>query len=407
MTVYQFRAVTTDDCPQVGQIDAGSAQDVAKALLDRGLYPLEITASSRSLAAILRTPLGGQRMSMADAAQVLGDLGHLARAGVEVADALAIMAATASRKAVGTHLSRTLAAVRRGASLSEALAEAGSVFPPHILAVIRAGELTGTIAVGLQHAASDLQRAITLRKQVQTALIYPACIAIAAFGAITVLLVVVVPTLQTLIDDATRRLPWQTRLLIELSNTLRTHGIAIVLLGAMSMGAGLSCLRNEGIRASLEQLLLKAPIVGLLIAAAETARVARLLYVLTAARLPLVVAIELIGNSTRLILSRQAFTTAALKLREGISLSQSLSDAPALSPRLLGLISIGEATGRLPELLEEAARGAEQTVTTAIERFLALLTPAMTVFFGALAGFVLYAVMTAILSVNDIAAMGH
>jgi type II secretory pathway component PulF len=104
-----------------------------------------------------------------------------------------------------------------------------------------------------------------------------------------------------------------------------------------------------------------------------------------------------------LVVSRNGLAAAAAKLREGAKLCDALTDVSALSARSLGLIRIGEATGRLGTLLEEAARDAEERVAIAIERTLVLLTPAMTLVFGALAGFVLYAVMTSILSVNELA----
>ena len=95
-----------------------------------------------------------------------------------------------------------------------------------------------------------------------------------------------------------------------------------------------------------------------------------------------------------------------MKLREGARLHQVLSAVPTLSARVLALVQIGETTARLRPLLEEASRDAEYRVSIAIERALAMLTPAMTLVFGAVAGFVLYAVMTSILSVNDLAARG-
>jgi general secretion pathway protein F len=91
------------------------------------------------------------------------------------------------------------------------------------------------------------------------------------------------------------------------------------------------------------------------------------------------------------------------RLREGARLYEALGSVTVLGPRVLALIRIGEITGHLDVLLSEAARDAEQRVTMAVDRMLALMTPVMTLFFGSVAGFVLYAVMTAILSVNQLA----
>lgn len=407
MTIYQFRAVTADDRPEAGELEAASVAEAAQALLSRGLYPLEVRPFGRSLLAILRTPIGGNRISLTDTAQILADLGHLAAAGIEIADALTIMAAAAGRDRVRLVIANLLDSVRGGKSFSKALAEADRNFPSHVIAVIRASEAAGALAGGLQRLAADLRGGITLRKQVQTALVYPTCIAAAAIGAITVLLLVVVPTLKSLFGDVSHRLPWQTRLLITTSEIARSHTLLILLLlGAGAAGIFLAS-KNMIIRARFEAAIVRTPGIGTLVSAAETARVSRLFAVLAGAGLPLATAIELASEGAHLTISRDALANSAARVRQGASLSQALAGIPTLSPRLLSLIGIGEMSGRLTPLLEEAARGAEQTVATTIERLLALLTPALTVLFGAVAGFVLYAVMTAILSVNDLATMGH
>jgi general secretion pathway protein F len=174
--------------------------------------------------------------------------------------------------------------------------------------------------------------------------------------------------------------------------------MTVACVGAMALA-----LRNDRIRVGAEHLALRIPVLGSLMSAAETARLATMLSMLAASGLPLVNAMALVRDGGRLKLSRDALSSAALKLREGAKLHEALSDVPTLAARVLALIRIGETTGRLAVMLEEAARDSEQQVTTTVERLLALLTPAMTLLFGAIAGFVLYAVMTSILSVNSLA----
>lgn len=407
MTLYKFRAVTADNRPQSGELDAANASAATQTLLNRGLYPVAISPLRHSFTAMLHTPIGGQSISTAEAAQLLADLAHLVDSGVEVAEALAIMSSTAPRKTLHSLISKLSEAVRRGKPLSIALADAESAFPAHAVAVVHASEAAGSLAVGLQHIAKEMRDGNALRKQLQTALIYPSCIAVAAAVAITVLLLVVVPTLQSLFADALNRLPWQTRALVRMSQLVRSHGLLMLMIFASFVAAAVGAAKNSGCRIRGERLALRAPGIGAFVKAAETARIARLLSALTAARLPLPTIIELTVGGARLLVSRRALAGAALKLRQGASLSGSLSSVPSLSGRLLALVGIGETTGRLSAMLEEGARGAEQQVSAVIERMLAMLTPVMTVLFGIVAGFVLYAVMTAILSVNDLASMGR
>ena len=136
----------------------------------------------RSLLELLGNPINGMALSSSDSAQVLADLGHLVSAGVEVAPALAIVSSTNSRTRPHGILVQLLEKVRLGRGLSEAMADLGTVFPAHVTAVVRAGEVSGSLGPALVRAADGQRRASKLRSQVRTALIYPSCVG-AAFSA--------------------------------------------------------------------------------------------------------------------------------------------------------------------------------------------------------------------------------
>jgi general secretion pathway protein F len=403
VTAFRYHAVTADDRPESGTIEAADPKDAARRLIDRGLFPLDVTLGGRSLAAMLATPIGARALAAPHQAQMLMDLGHLIGAGVEVASALAIMSSSAAGTRGGETIDRLLDQVRIGRSLSEAMADSPARFPAHAVAIIRAGEVSGSLDAALVRVAEGMRRVAQLQAKVRTALIYPSCVAVAVVLALLVLLGVVVPTLEKIVAADAMRLPWQTRFLVGIGNLVRDHAAFLALGAAASAVAAVLALRSPRIRLVLERLALRQPVLGPLLVAAETARIGAMLSMLASARLPWVEAIALTHAGGRLVLTRAAFSSAALKLREGAKLHEALSEVPTLSPRVLALVRIGEMTGRLSPLLEEAAHDAEQQVTTAVDRLLALLTPAMTLLFGAVAGFVLYAVMTSILSVNNLA----
>jgi general secretion pathway protein F len=284
-------------------------------------------------------------------------------------------------------------------------ADAG--IPEHVVAVARAGEASGTLAQGLLRVGASVRRADALKKKVRTALIYPACVCAAVGAAILVLVGVVVPTLETMLTDGAHHLPWQTRLLVAAGRFLRNHAMALAVGSAALVVVSFFLVRTERVRVLIEAALLRTPILGTVLSAAETARIAGMLAMLSAAGLQAVNAIALARSSAQLVSTRKAFSLAITKVREGSRLYESLGEVRVLGPRALALIRIGETTGRLGLLLDETAREADEVVSTAIDRFLALLTPVMTLFFGAIAGFVLYAVMTSILSVNNLATLSR
>jgi general secretion pathway protein F len=402
MTAFRFRAANADDRAQSGLIEAASVAEAARLLIDRGLYPIELSKNGWSLTGLLNKRLGGA-LSTSDAALILVDLGHLLGAGVELAAALGTMVATPQRQRVRGVLEHLLRDVRMGRAFSEAMARPGMGFSPHVIAVVQAGEITATLADALRQAGNNLRETAALRTKVRTALIYPICVSVAVAFAILVLVGVVVPALESIFTDGLQRLPWQTRMLIVSGRFIREHVLALAMLFVAAATIGYLLCKNAAVRMRLERIALRLPLVGPLLATAETARIATALALLASSGLPLAKAVVIARDCTRLSITQDAFLAAASKLREGARLHEALGSVTVLGPRVLALIRIGEVTGRLNVLLAEAARDAEDRVAAAIERMLALLTPAMTLLFGSIAGFVLYAVMTAILSVNELA----
>lgn len=403
MTSYRFHAVTAENRPETGAIEATTIAEARRLLIERGLYPLHVAQEGRDLASILATPIGRRSLSHAETGQLLSDLGHLIGAGVEVAAALGVMSSAGASPKASKVIEALAVDVRRGRSLSEAMKNSDAGFPAHVIAVARAGEVSGSLAQGLVRVGASVRRTAALRSQVRTALIYPACVAVAASIAILVLLGIVVPALENIFAGAAARLPWQTRTLVATGHFVRDNVLGLGLFGVALVSGGVAAYKIERLRVRLEAWMLQVPVVGKLLIAAETSRTCILLAMLAAAGLPLAKGLAISGDAARLLLTQSALKAAAFRLREGEHLHEALDLVPTLDARSLALIRIGEATSRLSDLLDEAARDAELRVTTSVDRLLALLTPAMTLAFGAVAGFVLYTVMTSILTVNDLA----
>ena len=404
MNSFAYRAVDRENRPEAGTIAAINRDQAAKELLSRGLYPISISRSN-SLRSILNADIGSRSLPDAEVSRLLEDLGNLLLAGVEVAPALEVIERTATKRTRKAAASLS-ASVRKGCLLSEAMRESQRSFPRPVIAMIEASEISGTLGPGLTRAARGLRSAADLRAQVLTALIYPCCLAIAIIGAIAVLVLVVVPTLEGIFLDSVAHLPWQTRFLVFLSQSLRSHGMLWGASVLVTLALPFLILRATGPRALLERLTLRLPIAGDFLRSVETAQIAGILAALASCRVPVVDAVGFARNGARLSISRASLDLVSARIRAGHELHEALLAVEAIESRVLAITQIGERTGRLGPLLEEAARDAECRVSLMTNRALAILTPAMTLIFGGIAGFVLYAVMSAILSVNTLATRG-
>lgn len=403
MTSFHFKAATMDDRLETGMIAANDRLHATRLLIDRGLYVVSLEADKQSLLDLLRQPVRRQALGRREFAQLLSDLGHLLNAGVELASALALLKRTGMSGRSGEVLGKLHDAIRAGSLLSDAVRAMPKSMPARIAALIRAGEIADRLGEILIEIAENERRTAKMLSEVTTALIYPCCLVLAICGAIAVLIGVVVPTLETLFGDQIGRLPWQTQLLIAISRGVRSHILLIAGGGTVLLCSAVAALRSPPVRMRIERAALSLPLLGELMKASETAQTASLLAMYAGARIPLADAVALTQEGVHLSVSRLAFEEAAVRVRQGASLTEAILPIPTLTQRMTALVAIGDSTGRLGALLQEAARDAERQLATTVSRFLALLTPVMTIVFGLIAGFVLFAVMKAILSVNDFA----
>jgi type II secretory pathway component PulF len=371
--------------------------------MDRGIYPLELAARPRWLPALLSHQIGRKTLTGPELAQFLGDLGHLLSAGIELAPALSLVAATMSTPRIRALAEVLRDDVRTGSSLSDAMRASKTTLPSHVVALVRASEISGALGKGLVLAADSQTRNAALYSQLRTALIYPAFLAVALSIALSVLLGVVAPAIEEMLAGNMSRVAWPTRIVIAVGHVVHDHFLFLALLGLGLSITAAAILRRRSVKGRVEKGLLRVRGVGSVIIAAESARIANLLSLMSLAGVPLADALSLACSGARLITSEAALAEATLKLRRGVRLADALASVPTVSARTLALIQIGEMTGRLGPMLHEAAQDAERRVATTIDRFLALLTPVMTLVFGAIAGFVLFAIMTSILSINDLA----
>jgi type II secretory pathway component PulF len=400
MKRFFFRAIDHANQPVSGFIDAEDKAAAFNLLRSRNLFPLDIERDG-SIARWLNAEVSTRSARHREIYRIMADLGHLISAGVELPTALGLIENTGTR--VDRKLTSTLfRKVRRGDRLSEALVEISSTLPRHVIAIIRAGEMSNSLGESLIQVANNARSTQALRARIVTSLIYPAAVALATLGAIVVLLVVVVPSLEDLFSGQIERLPWQTRALLSLSNAFRENYIALIVSGVIALVLSFFAYINVSTRRAIELAGLRNPLTGPLIVGIETVHVATLLATLTHAKIPIVSALEIVRDGARLSVSRSALSDGVSSVREGRQLHEALVPVEALNRRVLELVRIGEITGKLPELLKEAARDAERHVNAAIDRGLAMLTPIMTLTFGGVAGFVLYSVMTAVMSVNSL-----
>lgn len=405
MPFFQYRSVTPDSTTHRGQLQAPDRASAARSLQDNGHVLLELSASERAsgLLDFLARDVGRRKtIPPGKIAEIIGRLATLLEANLTVEAALEILGASHASGRARQIIGEVLDRLRAGASLSSAMAAHSGVFSKAVIAMVRAGEAGGTLALTLQQLGTHLARQEAVRQSVRSALIYPTLLIITAAGSILLVLTVVLPELEPVITESGLTPPQLARLAFLASSLLRQYWLPSLL---SLLAAGLLARRtmtDPALKARRDALLLRVPVLGPALRCSDTGRFARTLGGLVGGGVSLPTALSL----AQPVIANRNLASAVAKVvsgvREGGGLSGPLNGTRALSDLAIQMIRIGEATGRLGPTLLQLAEICEEDTKRVLDRSLVLMVPIVTIFLGILVAAIIGSVMTAVLSMNDL-----
>jgi len=401
MATFRYRAATPSGSVRVGALEGESREDVIAQLRRLGLAPIETSAATGAAATPAVVRANGQtRQAVVNA---IGELAVLLEAGLPLDRALAVCVDNILNPTAKAAFARIHAQVKEGATLSAAMARARGLFPAMASAMCEAGEADGRLGAALTRLAESLDRAEALRQTVISSLVYPAMLVVVATSVVLVMMLVVVPQFEVLFEGAHGKLPLATRIVMGASRAVRSYGlIALGVIVALVLGLR-QWLRRPGVRLTFDRFILGFPQIGPLIVQAETAGFARTLGSLVDGGVPLPTALGIAQRSVSNSHMAGAIAKVAAGLKQGGGLSGPLAASGVFPPMALSFLRTGEETAQLGLMLGRLADVLDRAVRSTIQRMLAILTPAITVFMGAVVASVIASIMSAILGFNDLA----
>jgi len=402
MSTYRYRAATPTGTVRSGALEGASREDAIQQLRRLGLLPIETVEASGGARGEAKVRANGQtRQGVVNA---IGELAVLLQAGLALDRALAVCVDNIPNAGVKSVFAKLHARVKEGAPLSRAMSETKGLFPPMASAMCEAGEADGRLGTALGRLAESLDRAEALRQTVVSSLVYPAMLIVVATSVILVMLLVVVPQFEGLFSGAAHaKLPFATRMVMGASEGVRAYGWLGVL--AIVAGGFLArlWLRRTQARLGFDHFVLRLPQIGPLVTNAETAAFARTLGSLVDGGVALPTALSIAQRSVSNTHIAGAVGKVAAGLKEGGGLSGPLAASGVFPPMALSFLRTGEETAQLGLMLGRLADVLDRTVRSTIQRMIAILTPAITVFMGAVVATVIASIMSAILGFNDLA----
>lgn len=402
MPSFRYRAMTGSGSVVRGTSNATSVQALVQSLRQQGKFPISTAEiGQNSLVAVVLRPWQ-DRLPTRLLLTVTQELAALLGAGLELDRALGMVSTLTNVGSLAEHLRTVRSKVRDGTSFADALAE-DRIFPAFYVSMVRAGELGGNLGVTLAKTADYLARSLAVRETITSALVYPVILLVTAGFSIIVILTLVLPEFEPLFAEAGKTLPWPTRIVMGVSDDIRsTWWIVALLIGAGVIWVRRS-LQRPAVKLKFDNALLRVPVLGELLRSMEIERLTRTLGTLLAAGVPLPAALRLSSGVLWNFALRNATRDTAASLREGESLSDRLMRTRVFPPLTIDLIRVGEETGKLDDMLLRQADVDEQRIRHRLDRLLALLVPALTIILGIVIAGLIASMLVAILSVNDLA----
>jgi type II secretory pathway component PulF len=366
--------------------------------------PLSPNAPREAISAA--SAAGGRVMSRVQGAAFVRELSTGLRAGLPLATALKTLARQGRTPAQREMILSLLAGVEAGKPLSEAMAKHPKTFSTLTTNLTRAGEASGRLGEVLNHAAMLLDKDVRLRRSILSATLYPAILALLVCAAVVVVVTFIVPNILRQIGSKAIALPWPTRVVQGVAGFF-THWWWLVLLGAAA-GAVLlvRAMRDPASRLWIDTNLLRVPVLGNMLRDVAVARFTRTLATLTDAGIPIIQAL----NLTKGTLGNAAMENVIGEVGRAVSTGKTIADPLERSgmfpPMLVQLIHMGERSGRLPELLDQAAGAFEEKTEQSVKIFTMVLPPALVVVLAVVIGFVVWAILSALLTAQDAAMVG-
>lgn len=397
MPTFSYKAYNRGGGQVAGSIEAAGPKEAAQALKNTGLYPTEVKEAGKEGAG----SIFGARVSPASLAAASRQLATLISSGTSISEALQVLADNTDNEKLRSVLLETRESVQGGSSLSKALEKNPSVFPPLFRGLVQAAEASGALDQVLPRLADYLEKRARIRSEVRAALTYPALMTIVGASVLGFLFVFVIPKISRIFEETGARLPYITLVLLWLTGLVRSYWP--IILGAAGLSAWYLKRRSRTGRGReiKDSLLLKLPWFGDIVLSFHVANFTRTLGTLLKGGVQMLKALEICRDALDNTVFDRILEGAIKDCTEGSSLSASLRKHPQIPPLVAHMISVGERSGNLDEMLLRTAESYDAAFEDGVKRSMSLLEPVLILAMGLVVGFIVLAMLLPIFELNQ------
>jgi type IV pilus assembly protein PilC len=395
----------------VGERMADS-RDVLRTLLRREQVMLTSVKEKGREVAVPKIGGGRKKVKAKDLSIFTRQFSVMIDAGLPLVQCLEILAQQQENKNFQKVLTQTRQDVEEGSTLAAAMARHPKVFDQLFVNMIEAGEAGGILDLILQRLSSYIEKIVKLRRDVISAMIYPAAVIVIATAVVAVIMIFVIPSFQNIFTGLLgpgELLPLPTRIVVGISEFLAGFGGLFILAGIVAVVLAVRfCYKTPKGHRTIDSLLLKVPIVGSILRKIAVARFSRTLSTLLSSGVPILQSLDITARTAGNMILEEAIGKVRAGVERGESVVEPLKASDVFPNMVSQMIGIGEQTGALDAMLGKIADFYEQEVDSAIASLLTLIEPVMIGFLGVTIGGIVIAMYLPLFSlIGKMAAGGH
>ena len=382
MPIFAYSARETASGREIrNTVEAVSEQAAIAALLNRNLLVVEIKEKIAK-----RGQTKGGKVALADLVVFTRQLATMIDAGIAIVQALQALAEQTPNKVMRDTIRDICTRVESGESFSEALMRHPKAFNRLYVSMVGAGEKGGLLSEILARLATYLENTERLRKKVKTALMYPTTVTVVAIGITIFLLVKVIPVFKDVYSGFGAKLPVPTQMLMDLSEALQHYFILFIVALVGIVYGWLHFIKTKQGLEFWDKQRLKLPIFGSIAHKICLARFTRTLASLVRSGVPILEVLQIVSQTVGNVIMEKAIKAASADIERGEGISVALGKHPIFPSMVVRMLSAGEQTGNIDNMLERVADFLDEEIDNTLSGLMSLLEPLLIVFLGVVIG---------------------
>jgi general secretion pathway protein F len=426
MPIFEYRALTTTGKVKKGIIDADTSRDARAKLrgdhmhvtemwqveAEAGKRPRRRDKPGRKIG--LPAKLGGgllgrevdfsflkRRVKTRDLATFTRQFSTLLRSGIQLADALKALVEQCTDRDMEQVLRNIKEEITAGNNLAEAMAKHPRYFNDLYVNMVRAGEASGHLDVVLVRVADYLQKQATLKGKVISAITYPCIMVFVGIAVVIFLMTFVVPRITRILSERGQPLPWMTEVLMAFSSVVKDYWILMVIAAAVAFLVWKAALQTEAGRLKWDTFLLRIPFFGVLFAKQAISRFALTFSTLLKSGLPALDSLKVVSLVVNNARMTQVINDIHQRIVEGADIATPIRRSKVFPPMVGYMVSVGEQSGQLEDVLDRVAQSYEEELDLTIQRLTSLIEPVIIVMLAVVVGFIIAAVLLPLLDFSS------